>query len=64
VDSEKSILIDRDGDFWWAGYFGTYWWVSPEADLVGVVLSQNEPGPYSGTPFAPGVAVSLALAGL
>jgi CubicO group peptidase (beta-lactamase class C family) len=64
VDSEKSITIDRDGDFWWAGYFGTYWSVSPEADLVGVVLSQNEPGPYSGTAFAPGAAVSLALAGL
>jgi CubicO group peptidase (beta-lactamase class C family) len=64
VDSEKSITIDRDGDFWWAGYFGTYWAVSPEADLVGVVFSQNEPGPYSDTPFAPAVAVSLALAGL
>ncbi len=64
VDSEKSITIDRDGDFWWAGYYGTYWAVSPEADLVGVVFSQNEPGPYSDTPFAPGAAVSLALAGL
>jgi CubicO group peptidase (beta-lactamase class C family) len=64
VDSEKSITIDRDGDFWWAGYFGTYWAVSREADLVGVVLSQNEPGPYSGIPFAPGAAVSLAIAGL
>jgi CubicO group peptidase (beta-lactamase class C family) len=64
VDAEKSITIDHDGDFWWAGYYGTYWAVSPQADLVGVVFSQNEPGPYSGTPFAPGVAVSLALAGL
>ena len=64
VDSEQSITIDRDGDFWWAGYFGSYWAVSPEADLVGVVISQNEPGPYSDTPFEPGAAVSLALAGL
>jgi CubicO group peptidase (beta-lactamase class C family) len=64
VDAKKSITIDRDGDFWWAGYFGTYWSVSPEADLVAVVFSQNEPGPYSGTSFAPGVAVSLAMAGL
>jgi len=64
VDSAKSITIDHDGDFWWAGYFGTYWAVSPEADLVGVVLSQNEPGPYSGLAFAPGAAMSLALAGL
>jgi CubicO group peptidase (beta-lactamase class C family) len=64
VDSEKSLTIDRDGDFWWAGCFGTYWAVSPEADLVGVVFSQNEPGPYSDIPFAPAAAVSLALAGL
>jgi CubicO group peptidase (beta-lactamase class C family) len=64
VDSEKSITIDRDGDFWWAGYYGTYWAVSPDADLVGVVFSQHEPGPYSDTPFAPGAAISLALAGL
>ena len=64
VDSEKSITIDRDGDFWWAGYYGTYWAVSPDADLVGIVFSQHEPGPYSDTPFAPGAAMSLALAGL
>ena len=64
VDSKKSITIDRDGDFWWAGYFGTYWTVSPETDLVGIVFSQNEPGPYSDTPFEPGAGVSLALAGL
>jgi len=64
VDSQKSITIDHDGDFWWAGYYGTYWAVSPEADLVGVVFSQNEPGPTSDTSFAPGAAVSLALAGL
>jgi CubicO group peptidase (beta-lactamase class C family) len=64
VDADASITIDHDGDFWWAGYFGTYWAVSPEADLVGVVLSQNEPGPHSDTSFAPGAAVSLAIAGL
>ncbi len=64
VDSEKSLTIDHDGDYWWAGYFGTYWSVSPEADLVGVVFSQNEPGPYSDTSFVPAVAMSLALAGL
>ena len=64
VDSKETVTIDREGDIWWAGYYGTYWAVSPEADLVGVVFSQNEPGPYSDTPFAPGAAVSLALAGL
>jgi len=64
VDADASITIDRDGDFWWAGYFGTYWAVSPDADLVGVVFSQHEPGPYSDLQFAPGAAVSLAMMGL
>ena len=64
VDAEKSITLDRNGDFWWAGYFGAYWAVSPEADLVSVVFSQNEPGPYSDMPFAPGAAASLASAGI
>ena len=63
VDAEKSLTIDHDGDFWWAGYFGTFWSVSPEADLVGVVFSQYEPGPYTDTPIAPGAATSLAVAG-
>jgi CubicO group peptidase (beta-lactamase class C family) len=64
VDAERSLTLDRDGDYWWAGYYGTYWSVSPEADLVGVVFSQNEPGPYSDTPFASVLPMSLALAGL
>ncbi len=64
VDADASITIDRDGDFWWAGYFGTYWATSPEADLVGVVFSQHEPGPYSDLQWASGAAVSLAMAGL
>ena len=33
-------------------------------DLVAVVFSQNEPGPYSDLPFVLGAAVSVALAGL
>ena len=64
VDAEKSLSIDRDGDYWWAGYYGTYWEVSPDADLVGVVFSQNEPAPGGGTNFDAGTAVSLAMAGL
>ncbi|MEP2758710.1 MAG: serine hydrolase domain-containing protein, partial [Hyphomicrobiales bacterium] len=43
ADSEASLMPDRTGDFWWAGYFGTHFFVSPESGLVGVLLSQNEP---------------------
>jgi CubicO group peptidase (beta-lactamase class C family) len=64
VDADGTPFSDRDGDFWWAGYFGTTFFVSPESGLVGVVLSQNEPGPHGGTPIGVYVAQGLAFAGL
>ncbi|MGH0029401.1 MAG: serine hydrolase domain-containing protein [Myxococcota bacterium] len=64
VDSDATPFSDRDGDFWWAGYFGTTFFVSPETGLVGVVLSQNEPGPHSNLPIGVYVAQGLAFAGL
>jgi len=64
VDADATPFTDRDGDFWWAGYFNTTFFVSPESGLVGVVLSQNEPGPHSGLPIGVYVAQGLAFAGL
>lgn len=64
VDADATPFSDRDGDFWWAGYFGTTFFVSPETGLVGVVLSQNQPGPHSGLPIGVYVAQGLAFAGL
>lgn len=64
MDSDATLTPDRTGDFWWAGYFGTTFFVSPETDLVAVVISQNEPGPYSGTPFAVHLAGAFAFMGL
>ena len=64
VDADATPFSDRDGDFWWAGYFGTTFFVSPESGLVGVVISQNQPGPHSGLPIAIYVAQGLAFAGL
>lgn len=43
ADSEASMVPDSNGDFWWSGYFGTTFFVSPSTGLVGVILSQNEP---------------------
>jgi CubicO group peptidase (beta-lactamase class C family) len=64
ADADASLTPDRTGDFWWAGYFGTHFFVSPESGLVGVLLSQNEPGEYSEHPIALYVAQALAFAGL
>jgi CubicO group peptidase (beta-lactamase class C family) len=64
ADADASLIPDRDGDFWWAGYFGTSFFISPETGLVGIVLSQNEPGPYSDRPITLYIAQALASAGL
>ena len=64
ADAEASIFADRDGDFWWSGYYGTTFFVSPETGLVGVIMTQNEPGPYSGINDQAYELQGLAFAGL
>jgi CubicO group peptidase (beta-lactamase class C family) len=64
ADEDATITPDRTGDFWWSGYYGTTFFVSPETGLVGVVLSQNEPGEFSGLPIEIFLVQGLAFAGL
>jgi CubicO group peptidase (beta-lactamase class C family) len=64
ADEDASLTPDRTGDFWWSGYLGTTFFVSPSTGLVGVVLSQNEPGEFSGLPMQVYVIQGLAFAGL
>jgi CubicO group peptidase (beta-lactamase class C family) len=64
ADADKTQMGDTTGDFGWSGYFGTTFWVSPESGLVGVVLSQNQPGPHSGLPLGVYLVQGLALFGL
>ncbi len=64
VDPDATIMTDRKGDFWWSGYFGTTFIVSPTTGLVGVVLAQDQPGPYSGRPYPVYIAQSFAFFGL
>jgi CubicO group peptidase (beta-lactamase class C family) len=64
VDGDATANFDRTGDYWWSGYYGTTFFVSPTTGLVGVVLSQNQPGPYSPTPYVVYLAQALAFLGL
>ena len=64
ANSAATPTTDRDGDFWWAGYYGTTFFVSPESGLVGVVISQNQPSEYSDRPYAVHLAQSFAFFGL
>ncbi len=64
ADADTTPMFDRDGDFWWAGYYSTTFFVSPEAGLVGLVLAQNEPGPDGHQPYAVHIAPAFAFMGL
>ena len=64
VDGDATANFDRTGDYWWSGFYGTTFFVSPSTGLVGVVLSQNQPGPYSPTPYVVYLAQALAFFGL
>jgi CubicO group peptidase (beta-lactamase class C family) len=57
-------MVDRRGDFWWSGYYGTTFFVSPETGLVGIVLTQNQPGPHSDRPYPIYLAQAFAFFGL
>lgn len=43
---------------------GTTFFISPETGLVGVVMSQNEPGEFSGLPVEIFIVQGMAFAGL
>ncbi|MGV1089430.1 MAG: serine hydrolase domain-containing protein [Mycobacterium sp.] len=64
VDADATPTFDRTGDFWWSGTYGTTFFVSPSTGLVGIVLSQNQTGPYSPTPYVVYLAQALAFLGL
>ncbi len=64
VDADATPMIDRDGDFWWSGYYGTHFFVSPSTGLAGTILSQNQPSYYSPLPYAVHLAPAFAFLGL
>jgi len=64
VDADATPMSDRDGDFWWSGTYATTFFVSPKSGLVGVVLAQNQPGPFSSRPYPVHIAQSFAFFGL
>ena len=61
VDAERVVMPAQDGDFWWAGLFGTLFWVSPAADTVVVVMQATARNEYSGLPVTPTLVQGIAL---
>lgn len=43
VDEDATPVPDNDGIFRWLGIGSTYFWIDPEAELIGLVLTQLYP---------------------
>jgi CubicO group peptidase (beta-lactamase class C family) len=67
ADGDTATLPSKTGDFYWSGYFGTIFFVSPTTGQVGVILSQNEPQGITkdgvGGPIPVYIAQAIAHAG-
>lgn len=67
ADGETAMIPSSNGDFYWAGYYGTAFYVSPSTGQVGVILSQNEPQGMTeegvGGPIPLYIAQAIAQAG-
>lgn len=43
LDAGKAHTVVSPGSYSWFGIFGTYWWMDPKEQLLGMVLSQVRP---------------------
>lgn len=43
ADGEVATIPSSTGDYYWAGYYGTIFFVSPATGQVGLILTQNQP---------------------
>ena len=44
VDQSLSNEIQSVGSHSWGGYWGTQFWIDPQEDLIGILMTQNQPG--------------------
>ncbi|MCI0615662.1 serine hydrolase, partial [bacterium] len=43
VVTKRADLADVPGRFGWDGAFGTSWYIDPNEDLIGILLTQRRP---------------------
>ena len=46
LDASQSGIVGSPGEFCWAGYWSTYFWVYPKEELIALQLTQVGP-PYT-----------------
>jgi CubicO group peptidase (beta-lactamase class C family) len=46
VDVAQSQITGSEGEYGWAGAGGTYFWIDPREELIGIQMAQFQPGGY------------------
>ncbi|GLH80636.1 serine hydrolase [Bradyrhizobium sp. SSBR45G] len=64
TDPVSSWLPGKPGSFAWAGYWGTYFWIDPAEQLIGVEMIQATPGSKARAALRPGGINRLVYAAL
>jgi len=44
VGQSLSNKIQSIGSHRWEGYWGTQFWIDPQEELIGILMTQNQPG--------------------
>ncbi len=44
LDQSLSNKIRSAGSYGWGGYWGTEFWIDPKEELIGIIMTQNQPG--------------------
>jgi CubicO group peptidase (beta-lactamase class C family) len=44
IDPTQSGLLGSAGEYGWSGAYGTYFWIDPREQLIGVLMLQLDPG--------------------
>ncbi len=51
VDVTKSGIIGSNGEYGWAGAAGTYFWIDPQTELIGLMMMQYLPASMLSVPI-------------
>ena len=46
MDVGQCLITGSEGEYGWAGAAGTYFWIDPKEEFIGIQMAQFQPGPY------------------
>ena len=46
IDPAQAQTLGSPGEYGWAGAAGTYFWIDPREDMIGILMAQHQPGGF------------------